>query len=65
MDLRYSGITGGLIEAADIKEERGCTYAEALEIQQQRADERAQAYRDADAEIESNVIQFCPRARGK
>lgn len=59
MSDRYSGLTGGILEASDTAKERRITYAEALELQRHRDQE----YRDASQEIELNVIQF--RLRGK
>ncbi|HLG85139.1 MAG TPA: hypothetical protein VKY22_29425 [Bradyrhizobium sp.] len=62
-DDRYSGITGHLIEASDFMDEELVNYADALEIQRERAARREQEYRDAIAAIESNVIQFRPRGK--
>jgi hypothetical protein len=62
-ESRYSGLTGGLLEASDIADEQRITYAEALAIQRERAAHREQEYRDAIAEAESNVIQFRPRGK--
>jgi hypothetical protein len=65
MHPRYGGITGAVFETGDIASELGISYGEAMPIQEQRAALRAQEYLDAIAEIESNVIQFRPRARHK
>ncbi len=61
----YSGITGNVIEASDIARDLGCTVAESFEYQSMVADLRHQAYLDAIAEIESNVIRvdFVSRTR--
>jgi hypothetical protein len=50
------GMIGNVTEASDIAAERKCTYAEALEIQRERAEQRSQEYRDATQEIESNIV---------
>jgi hypothetical protein len=62
-DLKYMGITGAVIETGDIAKERGITYGEAMSTQRKRARRRDQEYRDAIAEVESNVIQFRPREK--
>jgi hypothetical protein len=64
-DPKYMGITGAVIEAGDIMDELGVSYANAMEIQAQRSAERLQAYLDADREIESNVIYGVPFGRGR
>jgi hypothetical protein len=62
-DLMYSGITGGILETSDISRELGISYGDAMAIQEERAERRAQEYRDAIADAESNVIQFRPRGK--
>jgi hypothetical protein len=55
-DLRYSGITGAIFEASDIARDEGVAVERAFEIQRERAAQREQDYRDAIAEVESNVV---------
>jgi hypothetical protein len=68
----YTGLLGAVEERRDIANESGCTWEEAAEIQNQRAEQRAallaQAYNDAIVEIEeTNVIRvdFAARRREK
>jgi hypothetical protein len=65
MNPKYMGITGAIIEAADIAQDEGVSIETAFEIQSQRSAERLQAYLDADREIESNVIYGVPFGRGR
>ena len=62
-DIRYAGITGGLLEASDIMRDRGVNVEKAFRLQRHRAARREQEYRDAIQEIESNVIPFRPRGK--
>jgi hypothetical protein len=64
-DLRYAGMTGYVTEACDIARDEGVSIETAFAIQQQRAAHREQEYRDAIAEIESNVIYGVDFAKGR
>jgi len=50
------GLMANLAEAADIKNDLGCTDEESFILQGYVADLRDQSYRDASEAIESNVI---------
>jgi hypothetical protein len=71
-DLRYAGLIGGIFEASDIQRDLGCTADEAFIYQGFAADLRderrllaEQEYRDAIAEVESNVIYNIPFGKGR
>jgi hypothetical protein len=61
--MKYEGMLGYVTEASDIARDEGVSAEAAFEIQRQRAAQREQEYRDAIAEIESNVIPFRPRGK--
>jgi hypothetical protein len=62
MSEPHPGMLGFLSEAQDIRVELGVSAEEAFRIQRERAAERLKEY-EAEAEPESNVIQFRPRGR--
>jgi len=58
---QHLGILGFLSEANEIQQELGVSSKEAFQIQRERAAERLREYELSH--VESNVIQFRPRAR--
>jgi hypothetical protein len=57
----HLGLLGFLAEATDIQAEFDVSFDEALRIQRERSAARMEEYEKSL--IESNVVQFVPRAR--